>query len=84
MNPLSQQTSVNPPTPPEKDDPFKTELIALLKKHGKERPSNTPHELLAEVMISSLNAFSEAIFQRDREWFNGDTPLEYFSKPSIQ
>lgn len=48
----------------EKD--FRAELKQLLNFHSMENASNTPDVVLAEYLVSCLNAFDEATRQRTK------------------
>ena len=48
---------------------FKHELEILLNSHSKENDSNTPDFILMNYIVRCLDAFNEAVVDRDK-WFN--------------
>lgn len=48
---------------------FREELEELLRKYNKENGSDTPDFVLAELIISLLEAFDQATLTRDT-WYN--------------
>lgn len=47
---------------------FREELTELLNRHSKENESNTPDYILAEYLMSCLDAFEDAVITRNK-WF---------------
>lgn len=65
-----------PPCGPEcpdcRDDRFLKELTSLLNRHSRENDSGTPDFILADYLISCLNAFAMATNSRER-WYGRKT-----------
>jgi len=53
----------------DKTPTFREELEQLLNKYSKENGSDTPDFVLAELIISLLEAFDQAVVTRDT-WYN--------------
>lgn len=47
---------------------FQEELRALLNRHSRENESNTPDFILAQYLARCLNAFDNAIVNRELWW----------------
>jgi len=47
---------------------FKEDLLTLLNTHSAENRSNTPDFILAEYMLTCLNAFDDAVNNRAK-WY---------------
>ena len=50
---------------------FERALIVLLNHHSQEGASNTPDFILAQYLIGCLDAFSQAVQQREA-WYGRD------------
>lgn len=50
---------------------FEDELRAVINRHTKERPSNTPDFILAEYLYGCLHAYNAAVIQREK-WYGRD------------
>lgn len=50
---------------------FREELKNLINRAGMENESDTPDFILADFLMTCLDAFHEAIYAREN-WFNGD------------
>jgi hypothetical protein len=63
----------NPFTPQIISEPsdFKKELTVLLNKHSKENGSNTPDFILSNFILNCLQAFDNAVLQR-QSWYTGE------------
>lgn len=61
--------------PPAEEDPnaFRKELEALLNTRSKENGSNTPDFILAEYLLSCLEAFDKAVNTRSWWWRGTDS-----------
>ena len=57
---------------------FEKDLTDLINRHSKENESNTPDFILAGYIENCLDAFTEAIVQRDT-WYGEEKP----NKPTI-
>jgi hypothetical protein len=68
MENLSSDSS---PTPPENISKLQEELRRLLNSLSIENGSDTPDYVLAEYLISCLQAYEKAIAAREA-WFSGD------------
>lgn len=63
---------------------FETELQSLINKFSMENASNTPDFILAEYMKFCLDAFNQAVQQREK-WYGRDPrPKEKPLMPSPQ
>ena len=50
------------------ENPLQHELVHLLNEHSAENASNTPDYILAQYMLTCLNAFNQATCQREA-WY---------------
>lgn len=57
--------------PEHPDDALRLELAALLNRHSRERRSNTPDFLLAELLLRTLEAGEHLVSERDG-WYGRD------------
>lgn len=48
---------------------FRSELTSLINKYSLENTSNTPDYILADFLMSCLEAFDDATYARS-EWYN--------------
>lgn len=55
---------------------FGDELRALINRHSVENESNTPDWILAKLLLRTLDAYAEAVFERDGFNGNGATGSE--------
>jgi len=54
---------------------LKKDLSTLLNRHSQENASDTPDFILAQFMLSSLNAFEAAVRSREK-WYGRETSAE--------
>ena len=57
--------------------PFEQELKALINRHSRENASNTPDHILALFMLASLEAFEQAVQQREQWYGRNDHPSAF-------
>lgn len=62
--------------PEPKEPTFVQELEHLINKHSQENPSGTPEFILAEYMLSCLDAFNKAVQDRER-WYGRRTNARF-------
>jgi hypothetical protein len=53
---------------------FRKQLEQLLNKYSKENESNTPDFILAEYMMSCLDAFTDATIERNKWYASSQKP----------
>jgi hypothetical protein len=56
---------------------FEEELRSLINKYSKENESNTPDFILAEYLLSCLEAFNTACNERNK-WYNNHSEISKF------
>ncbi len=82
MDPCAGGVRPQPNSLPRKDMSLEKDLTEILNRHSRENQSDTPNGVLARYLIRCLNAYEDAVRQRDVYLGLADeTGLEVVGKP---